>query len=73
MDNREIERRIKTLPNHLLPEVIDYIDFLISKHGSEQGPRDSKKKFRFDWAGGLADLKDQYTSVELQHKSLDWR
>ena len=73
MDNREIEKRIKELPNHLLPEVIDYIDFLISKHGSERQPWDSKKKLRFDWAGGLADLKDQYTSVELQHKSLDWR
>ena len=73
MDNREIQKRIKKLPDHLVPEVIDYIDFLISKHGSDQQSQDSKKKLRFDCAGGLADLKDQYTSVELQHKSLDWR
>ena len=73
MDTREIEKRIKELPNHLLPEVIDYIEFLISKHGSEQNRSDASKKFRFDWAGGLAELKDQYSSVELQHRSLDWR
>jgi len=25
------------------------------------------KRFAFQWAGGLADLKNQFTSVELQH------
>lgn len=32
-----------------------------------------KRKFlRLDWAGGLADLKEQYTSVELQKQALEW-
>jgi hypothetical protein len=32
-----------------------------------------KRKFlRLDWAGGLADLKEQYTSLELQNKALEW-
>ncbi|MBD2018208.1 hypothetical protein H6F96_30135 [Microcoleus sp. FACHB-53] len=31
-----------------------------------------KSKFlRLDWAGGLADLKEQYTSLELQKQSLE--
>lgn len=31
-----------------------------------------KKKFlRLDWAGGLADLKEQYTSLELQKQALE--
>jgi hypothetical protein len=30
-----------------------------------------KKEFRFDWEGGLSKLKGKFTSVELQHKSLD--
>ena len=25
------------------------------------------KRFTFQWAGGLADLKHQFTAVELQH------
>lgn len=31
------------------------------------------KKLRQDWAGALSDVRDQYTSLELQKKSLDWR
>lgn len=32
-----------------------------------------KEGFRFDWEGGLSELKEKYTSVELQHKALDLR
>lgn len=28
---------------------------------------------RLDWAGGLKELRDEYTSLELQKKSLEWR
>lgn len=27
----------------------------------------------FKWAGALKDLRDRYTSGELQHKANDWR
>lgn len=30
--------------------------------------RHPRPKPRFDWAGALEDMKDQYTSVELQHR-----
>jgi hypothetical protein len=32
-----------------------------------------KKKPTFSWSGGLSKFKDQYTSVELQHKISKWR
>ena len=32
-----------------------------------------KKKPKLDWSGGLKELRDQYTSVELQKKALEWR
>ncbi len=32
-----------------------------------------KERLDFSWEGALADLKDQYTSVELQHEAVYWR
>ena len=49
-------------------EVEDFIDFLKEKRAKRL-----KKKPTFSWAGALKELKDQYTSVELQHKVADWR
>jgi len=66
----EIGTKIKKLPDHLIPEVLDYIEFLLSKYGIKD---ENKNKFKFDWEGGLSKLKNRYTAVELQHKALDWR
>jgi hypothetical protein len=70
MRTAEIESMIQDLPDDLRSEVMDYIEFLVQRKR-----RKTKKKgsFRFDWEGGLSDLKDQYTSVELQHKASEWR
>lgn len=38
----------------------------------DRGAEPAGPRLRLDWAGALADLKDEYTSVELQHKSRDW-
>ncbi len=74
MNINEIGIRIKKLPEHLIPEVLDYIEFLASKYGSKATDKDEKQnKFKFDWEGGLSELKNRYTSVELQHKALEWR
>jgi len=74
MQTTEITAKIKKLPGHLIPEVIDYIDFLINKYGDNDLEKNDKKDgFKFDWEGDLSELKDQYSSVELQHKALDWR
>jgi hypothetical protein len=41
-------------------------------HRENRVPR-PRRKLRLDWAGALSDLRDKYTSVELQHKILDLR
>jgi len=69
MNTEPIETKIKKLPPHLKREVLDYIDFLTQKyHPSSPGER-----FKFNWEGGLSDLADKYSSVELQHKVSEWR
>ena len=69
MKYQDIESKIDKLPEHVIQEINDFIDFLLAKYGEK---KNKKNKFKFDWEGGLIDLKDKYTSVELQHKSLEW-
>ena len=70
MNEKEIEIKIQKLPGNLKKKVLEYIDFLLSKYQNRQS---KVKKFKFDWEGGLSDLKDKFSSVDLQHKSLQWR
>jgi hypothetical protein len=30
-----------------------------------------KKEFKFEWEGGLSEIQEEFTSVELQHKALE--
>lgn len=63
-----LAEKIKQLPPELQEEVEDFVEFLLKKQG--------KKRYRkpnFKWAGALRELRDQYTSVELQHKISEWR
>lgn len=30
--------------------------------------KQKKKKFKFDWEGGLSELKEKFTAVQLQHR-----
>jgi mRNA-degrading endonuclease RelE of RelBE toxin-antitoxin system len=65
---KNLEERLKKLPPELHQQVIDFVDFLLEKKGRQRG-----KKLRQDWAGALKDYREQYTSLELQKKALDWR
>ncbi|MGQ3686056.1 MAG: DUF2281 domain-containing protein [Candidatus Loosdrechtia sp.] len=69
MDTKLIQTKLDELSEDLKKEVLDYIDFLIMKYSKEE----KKGKLKFDWEGGLSDLKEKYTSVELQHKAMEWR
>jgi hypothetical protein len=69
MDINKLNKKLKKVPPQLIPEIMDYIDFLINKYGIDS----SKGKFKFQWSGGLADISKQYNSVQLQHKAVDWR
>ena len=70
MYEHEIDMKMRELPDRMKGEVLDYIEFLLSKCGKH---RNKGKKFSFDWEGGLADIKDRTSSVEMQHRSLEWR
>ena len=65
---KSLEERVKELPPELKKEVQTFVDHLLAK-----GKRKSGGSFKFDWAGALKDLRDKYTSVELQHKISEWR
>jgi len=66
----EIESKMQELPPELKKELLDYLDFLMQKYKHSEK---KTKKFKFDWEGGLSHLKNEFTSVELAHKSLEWR
>jgi len=70
MYEKEIELKLQELPLDLRREVLDYVDFLIQKYKNRKITR---RKFKFDWEGGLSEIRDEFTSVDLQHKSLEWR
>ena len=56
----------ENLPEKIQKQVMDYIEFLIVKYSDE---KKTKQQFKFDWENGLSELKNQYSSVELQHKA----
>jgi hypothetical protein len=49
-------------------EVRTLIESLIAKQ--EARPR---RQPQFDWSGALTEMRDQYSSVDLQHQLLNWR
>ena len=70
MYDREVELKIKELPENLRKKVLDYIELLLEKHEKKEK---RQAKFRFDWEGELSELREKFSSVELQHKALGWR
>jgi hypothetical protein len=64
---KNLEELMKELPEELQQEVEDFARFLLDKRTNKP-----KGAFTFTWEGALEDLRDQYTSVELQHKALEW-
>ncbi|MEW6202616.1 MAG: DUF2281 domain-containing protein [bacterium] len=61
---KKLEEKIGELPIDLRQEVEDFVEFLIEKRKRKK----KKGHFTFGWAGALRELRDKYTSVELQHK-----
>ena len=59
---------VQELPPDVQIQVREYVEFLLAKHSRKPG-----KKLRQDWAGTLRDFREEYTSLELQQKALDWR
>ena len=70
MSTLQIEQKIRQLPAYLMPEVMNYVEYLLSKYGHANH---QTAVFTFNWEGGLAELSDRFTAVELQHQAMDWR
>ncbi len=70
MNEEDLGTKIQELPEDLKREVLDYIDFLINKYKIKKRKLGS---FEFDWEDGLSELQKEFNSVELQHKSMEWR
>ena len=63
----ELVEVTKDLPEELQSEVRDFARYL--RDTRTQRPAG---KMKLTWRGALRSLRDRYTSVELQHKSLEW-
>lgn len=62
-----LKELVEQLPPDLQQEVQDFVEFLLERQVTRP-----KGEFKLDWRGALRDLRDKYTSVELQHKVLEW-
>ncbi|MCD4772795.1 MAG: DUF2281 domain-containing protein [Bacteroidales bacterium] len=56
----------ENLPKQIQQQVLDYIEFLLDKY---QKKDNKNTRFSFDWEDGLSELKNDYTSVKLQHQA----
>jgi len=62
-----LKELVEQLPPDLQDEARVFVEFLLEKKAQKQ-----KGELKLDWRGALQDLRDKYTSVELQHKMLEW-
>jgi len=58
----------ENLPKSIQSQLIEYAEFLMSKSKKNCKLRKSGHDFTFSWENSLSEMKEQYTSVELQHK-----
>ena len=67
-ERKSLEELVREVPPDLEEEVRDFIEFVLEKRARTPG-----RQLRQDWGGALRDLRDQYTSLELQKKASEWR
>jgi hypothetical protein len=63
-----LKELVEQLPPDLQDEARVFVEFLLEKKA-----RKKERKLRQDWVGALRGYRDQYTSLELQKKALEWR
>ena len=60
------EELIEKLPLELEEEVRLFVEFLLEKQKKKSGP------LILSWKGALKNLKEPYSSEDLQNKALEW-
>ncbi len=87
MSFKSLDEKLIQLPEDIQKQAADFVDFLLEKHTTKNPtistrPKKSlkkvvlkkgKNKMNFNWEGGLVDLKNKFSSVELQHHILKLR
>jgi hypothetical protein len=68
--NTALIERIKKMPPERRREIEDFVMFLAYRDAS--APRRCRR-LRQNWAGGLREFRDRFTSAELQKATLGWR
>ncbi|MFP3898654.1 MAG: DUF2281 domain-containing protein [Dehalococcoidia bacterium] len=58
---------LEQLPPDLQEEAKSFVEFLLQKRDAGE-----RGELKLQWRGALRELGDRYTSVELQHKALEW-
>ena len=71
---KTLEELIKELPPELQQEVYGFTLSLIKTKALDEKIKTTirQKKLRMSWAGGLREFREQFTSMELQKKALEW-
>ena len=67
-DHKSLEEIVRELPPDSREKVRQFVETL-SKPSRDR----SEHKLEQNWAGALSDFRDEYTSLELQQKALQWR
>lgn len=65
-----LEELVKELRPEEQGTVREFVEFLLHKRQTQTKPG---VFLRQSWAGGLAQHRHDYSSVELQHTALNWR
>ncbi len=65
---KPLDQILKELPQESQAEVRAFVESLIEKR-----KRQTVRHLHQTWAGALEDYREQFTSLELQKKSPDWR
>ena len=65
---KKIDELIEQLPPELQDEVFDFAQFLLKTKAQPL----KQKRLRMSWAGGLKEFRNEFNSIELQKKSLEW-
>ncbi|MBM3476416.1 MAG: DUF2281 domain-containing protein [Armatimonadetes bacterium] len=66
---KSLDELVQELPPDKQQEVRDFAESLLREHDRPC----QRRRLRLPWAGGLREYRDQYTSLELQKKALEWR
>ena len=66
--NKSLAELVQDLPPDVMVEVRHFIEFLLRKRQNA-----TEYKLRQNWAGALREHQEQYSSLELQKKALEWR